>query len=364
MISLLRSTRCAVPFLAALAAWLPAPALSQTELIENGDFETGDLSGWTVETLGGLHLGSWSLNDGTLAPPGPVPLPFEPLSGDFDAMCIQVGPGVKRLTSAPIVLPDDVPSAALSWLDSIRNLDFMGRFEDPGQEFRVQLLDANEALIAQVYSTDPGDAPVQAGPNLREFDVTADLAPYAGETVYLRFELQDELFFFNVNVDEVSLLVGSSGPTLIEVAVDVKPGGDDNPINLKVNLKQQGRAPAAGGALPVAILGAAEYAVEEIDGESVLLGDPRLSGAVQPWRWGLEDVNGDGLADLVLHYSIVDMVVAGAIDHATTELWLLGSTLDGTMVMGGDVVRIVPAAAPKKQAKPAAPPAPARKNKK
>ncbi len=336
------------------AATFPATALSQTELIENGGFESGDLSGWTVQTLGGTHLGGWVTNDGAQPPPGPVPVPFAPLSGNYDAICFQVGPAVKRLTSNPIPLPDDVSSATLSWVDSIRNFDFQGRYADPGQEFRVQLLDSAGGLIVELFSTDPGDPPAQIGPNFREYDVSLHLAPYAGDSVYLRFELQDELFFFNVNVDDVSLQVGATPPALIEVAVDVKPGDGDNPINLKVNQKQRGRGAAAGGVLPVAILGAWDVAVDLIAAESVLLGDPQLSGGVVPLKWHLEDVDLDGLPDLVLHYSIHELVANGAIDDQTTSLMLMGTMLDGTLVAGGDDVRIVPAAPQKKPSQPAA----------
>lgn len=330
-------------------------ARGQTELITNGGFETGDLSGWTVETLGGLQQGQWSNNNGAFVPPGPVPQSIPPLSGSFDALCWQIGPGPKRLTSAPIVLPPAISAATLSWLDAVRNYDFLGRYADPDQEFRVQLLNAALVPIAEIYSTNPGDALFQPGPNARQFDVATLLQPLAGQTVHVRFEVQDDLFFFNVSVDDVSLLVddGSGGgggeePVWIEVVLDIKPGSDDNPVNLKANGKSKGQSAAAGGVLPAAIMGAPGYDVTLIDAATLLLGDPALSGAALPIKWHLEDVNLDGLTDLVLHFSVLDLVGHGAINDASTGLILVGETFEGDLVTGADAVRIVPAGIQKK----------------
>jgi hypothetical protein len=306
-----------------------------------------------VETLGGLHLGSWRINDGAFVPPGPMPQAFPPLSGAYDAVCFQVGAGTKRLTSSPIVVPDNVSAASLSWLDSIRNFDFLGRFEDPGQEFRVLLLDADFSLIGEIDSTNPGDAPFQFGPNARQFDITAVLQALVGQTVYLRFEVQDNLFFFNVSIDDVSLLVddGSGGgeePVWIDVALDIKPDSAENPVNLKVNNKSKGQSAAAGGVLPVAILGSPDYDVASIDAATLLLGDPALAGAALPIEWHLEDVNLDGLDDLVLHFSVLELVDLGAIDAASTGLIVVGETVAGDLITGADSVTIVPAANNKK----------------
>ena len=52
------------------------------ELLTNGDFETGDFTGWT-NTGSGFGFG-WTINDGTFDPSGPG-LPEAPLGGSFDA---------------------------------------------------------------------------------------------------------------------------------------------------------------------------------------------------------------------------------------------------------------------------------------
>ena len=151
----------------------------------------------------------WQINNGTLNPSGPAnPLP--PIGGSFDAVANGVG-GPRSITQA-FVVPASVPRATLSWSDRIQN--FANAFADPTQEFRVQILDAAGAVLQTVYSTNPGDPPMQIGPNGRSFDVTTLLQSRAGQTIRLRFEEQDSLNFFTVTVDNISLVVDdpAAGP--------------------------------------------------------------------------------------------------------------------------------------------------------
>ena len=79
---------------------------------------------------------------------------------------------------------------------------------------------------------------------------------------------------------------------VIQVEVDVKPGTDRNPIN-----------PGARGRVPVAFLGSEEFDVSTVDVATVRMGGD--DGASSE-RAGLEDTNGDGLTDLVLHFPVRD----------------------------------------------------------
>lgn len=180
------------------AALGSADRAAAVELISNGDFETGDLTGWSSS---GSGLGNgFAINDGSFDPAGPSG-PLAPIAGSFDVVSSQNGFGLNLLTES-FVIPTGVASATISWSDRIRNFGLL--YSDPNQEFRVLLRDAAGVEIAEVYSTDPGDPLQQVGPNARSFDVTALAQSLEGQSIMLAFEQQDSLFFFNVTVDDVS----------------------------------------------------------------------------------------------------------------------------------------------------------------
>ena len=129
------------------------------------------------------------------------------------------------------------------------------------------------------------------------------------------------------------------------VEVDIKPGGCPNPLNLKSR-----------GLLPVAILGAEDFDVNDIDIASI-----RLAG-VAPVRSNMEDVTApvidgnecdcvesaaDGFVDLILKFTTHDIVEALTCQEddlvAGTQLSLLltGVLKDGTPLEGADCMVIV-----------------------
>ena len=170
------------------------------ELVSNGGFETGTFAGWTNTGTGSGF--AFTINDGTQDPFGTA-VPIAPISGSFDAFSSQSGPGLNTL-SQMLALPGSFSSLILSWDDRIQN--WAGVFSDPNQEFRVGFFTGGGALIGTLFSTNPGDALIQIGPNPRSFDVTGLLTPFAGGVIELRLAQQDNLFFFNATVDNVSLL--------------------------------------------------------------------------------------------------------------------------------------------------------------
>lgn len=114
----------------------------------------------------------------------------------------------------------------------------------------------------------------------------------------------------------------------VKVAVDIRPGGCRNPVNVK-----------SSGVLPVAILGSNDYDVTKIDATSI-----RLAG-VEPLRSGYEDVGAplvdandcectelgpDGLIDLTLKFETQKIVEAlGEVEHGDMrELALTGILYD------------------------------------
>jgi hypothetical protein len=174
------------------------PNRHAVNVIVNGDFSTGDFSGWDVNDTGS---GSWIVNNGTLDPAGPTAA-LPPIHGSFDALTVQDGPG-RHTLSQLVSVPNGVVHATLSWSDRIMNQ--ASGYNDPSQEWRVQLRTADTTF--EEFSTNPGDPLVQLGPNSRSVDVTGLLQSLAGQQVRVAFEEEDNLNFFNVALDDARLVI-------------------------------------------------------------------------------------------------------------------------------------------------------------
>ena len=124
---------------------------------------------------------------------------------------------------------------------------------------------------------------------------------------------------------------------VIPVGIDVKPGSGENPINVGAN-----------GRLPVAILTTDSFDAATVNTATITLGDETGSDTPVALRTNgtrfasLEDADGDGDLDLVVHFALPALVSNGDLTPATTQLVLRGMTNGGTPIRGVDVVQIVP----------------------
>ena len=113
------------------------------------------------------------------------------------------------------------------------------------------------------------------------------------------------------------LILGPSN--VVEVAVDIKPGDDANPINL-----------ASKGLIPVAILSGGTFDATVIDSSTVVFaGAPAQKESIQ-------DVNRDGLLDVVLFFGTQDL----SLQSGDTNACLTGRTVASQDFAGCDAVRI------------------------
>ncbi|MCH8840377.1 MAG: hypothetical protein IH831_06800 [Planctomycetes bacterium] len=128
---------------------------------------------------------------------------------------------------------------------------------------------------------------------------------------------------------------GTIIPEPISLALDIKPGSDENPVNLKSR-----------GVLPVAVLSTDDFDTSDIDVETLLFGDPLLLDvggmAAGPLRFAFEDVSDDGLVDLTLKFSLPELIDLGALGPESIAGLLTGTLFDGTPIEGADSIRIVP----------------------
>jgi hypothetical protein len=116
---------------------------------------------------------------------------------------------------------------------------------------------------------------------------------------------------------------GLDAPQRIDVAIDVRPGSRENPVN-----------PGSNGLLPVSLLGSDTLDVHDVDTESLALG---VSGAPALRTWYF-DTNGDGVVDLLVLYS----TPATGTAYGDTSMCLTGATREGVELAGCDAIRTVP----------------------
>jgi hypothetical protein len=107
----------------------------------------------------------------------------------------------------------------------------------------------------------------------------------------------------------------------IIVELDIKPGSDPNSININ------GR-----GVIPVAILTTDEFDAADVNPETAVF----VPGHASPAKYNLEDVDGDGDLDLMLHFRTEETGLA----PGDTEAVLRGETYDGLGIKGSDSVRV------------------------
>jgi hypothetical protein len=112
------------------------------------------------------------------------------------------------------------------------------------------------------------------------------------------------------------------------ITIDIKPGDTVNTINL-----------GSKGNVPVAILSTATFDAATIDPASISLENAavrlRGNGTVMAT---LQDVNADGLPDLLVHI----VTQALSLSESDTEATLTAMTFAGEPVRGSDLVRVIP----------------------
>jgi hypothetical protein len=206
-------------------AVLLTPAGAGAAVVVNGDFDSG-LSGWQMQSTGPASAKGWFAYSGTESPVSAHSIPSPP-NGSQAAISDQSGPAsailYQDVTLEPywahqltmtlfynnwaglIAIPNP---DTLNWTGNPSGNEGEGEEQD-NQQYRVDVMKPSAPvdsispsdILATIFATKEGD-PEAMGPT----QFNADLTPFAGQTVRLRFAQTDNVFFFNAGVDNVSIL--------------------------------------------------------------------------------------------------------------------------------------------------------------
>jgi MYXO-CTERM domain-containing protein len=157
------------------------------------------------------------------------------------------------------------------------------------------------------------------GDNTISYTMTVFVQGLIGETSALA-SIGDPLdLTVNPGVD----LQVDTAPPPQQVTVDVKPGSDENPINLKSK-----------GVIPIAVLGSMTFDALQIDYDSVAFGPGKAKPAHD--KGHVEDSNGDGFMDMVFHFRTQE----SNFDCGDIEATFTARTMGGTEIEGSDKITI------------------------
>ncbi len=218
----------ALAFCAGLALLAPAGAGAAT--VVNGNFETGNLEGWHVQTPD-QEFGDWFAYKGTTPPfslkgknRNTVPIPPPP-QGEFAAIAdelnpitvilyqdVTLAPGLKHQLSLQTFYSSNKPLAeptpdSLSPEESVIG-------SQANQQYRIDVMRPEAPLesidpadvLRTVFQTTPG-GPLKMPPTR----MTANLTPFAGQTVRLRVAVVAGTEALNAGIDDVSITSTAAG---------------------------------------------------------------------------------------------------------------------------------------------------------
>lgn len=192
------------------------------QLIGNGDFETGDFSGWAVNNRGD-SAGTWFIDTpGSDTPISENSTANNPAGGAFYAVSDMFSSGTHALIQ-DFTVPFGATSVRLTFQMFVNDWSGLGPIVDPAgldhmafpnQHARVDILaadagdfDTQDGVVTSLYlGVDEGVNPNDY--TSYDFDLTSFLIP--GEIYRLRFGQVQTEFHLNVGVDNVSIIADAA----------------------------------------------------------------------------------------------------------------------------------------------------------
>lgn len=194
---------------------------AQGNLFQNGSFETGDFSGWTViqNTPSG---GDWFVYSGDLSPISVLQV-LPPPDGTFAAITDQGDPSSQVLYQDIDVPQGSDECSVIIYYENRAEGGFvtgadLSQLDGPNQQARIDIMDptadpfdVGAGIFLNIFQTNPGD-PLVLGYTTINFD----LSDFAGSTVRFRAAEVDNQGVFNFAIDNVLCLSATNIPTLSE----------------------------------------------------------------------------------------------------------------------------------------------------
>jgi len=195
-----------------------------------------------------------------------------------------------------------------------------GRSWSDGTGYDYQTLAYSAATGQELWSARyDGSASAYDSPSTtRSLAISPD-----GSTVFVTGESE------GIGTDRDYATLAYSLPVWVDI--DIKPGSDTNPIN-----------PRSRGVIPVALLGSDEFDVADVDVSTLRFG-PSEAGPAHNlsdsfiYNDHLQDVNLDGIMDLVVHTRTQET----GIQCGDSEAMLTGALLSGDLFLGTDALALV-----------------------
>lgn len=229
---------------------LLAPAGAGAATVVNGDFETGNLNGWSVYRTG--ETGGWFAYKGDKGNGDPIAkqrgriYPQPPPQGTYAAISDQISatttilsqevalaPGLNHRLGLLAYYDSEVPIAVPS--PDTLSVDDAQLGGQPNQQFRIDVMRPGSPIeslvptdiLSTAFSTQPG-APTSMAPTW----VSADLSAFAGQTVRLRIVNAAHEELLTAGVDAVAIdstPAGKNPPPLGSNRFEV-PGGSNGKV--------------------------------------------------------------------------------------------------------------------------------------
>ena len=167
----------------------------------------------------------------------------------------------------------------------------------------------------------------KAGDSFRFLNAGPLMVPADQADLQFAFEGLQEGFEFEVSFDATGFdfeATADGVPDFCAPAIDIKPGSDPNSIN-----------PSSNQRISVGVFSTDTFDATQVDVTTVAFGP---NGATEAHgRNHIEDINNDGIADLVLHFE----TQATGIQCGDTEATLTAQTVGGAAIAGSDAINTV-----------------------